>query len=620
MSSPLDGPHLRCPSCETVFRRPARLPDHGIVRCGRCGYLFDSGVSASAASAEEPLLPPVPEASHPPQAGAANIPAEEPVPEWQARPPADPVADQSWVRVETIPAADPPPVSPHDWPSGGAPPPAPEAAMTWDAPAVASEPDGAGDDFRQGADNPAMEPLQQIETVFVLGGALPRQQAVERRQNQESYRSPPVADLFAERRDAGQGDTDRPAPEADREWTSEPPRFPEAAGTDFQDQFRESAANPDWETAAGPVVEVAELLDEEGLDEESLPGATDVGEEHRLFGIDAPEPSHTPEFDHPLMVAGADGLAGGTDVERAVLAESQPWRRLADSDGAEPVATAEPATGRRATRRGFLSALLLIGALGLGLLASHYGHQQLTELGPVGQGPIGQVSGWLHQIGALGLDYGAWVAVLLLAVVLGASLSVWWSDRRPASAEPDLAEQLLARVSGNRRLRHVELLLVVLLALFAVWQLGYGQRDKLLQNPGLRRLITQACQVLGCALEPLTDIAKIRLLDARIISPAGRAGVLEVDAALVNDAAFSQPYPRIRLSFQSIDGALVASRTFQPRQYLRGALVDPTRMVAGVPVSLHLELVDPGPAATNYNFDLLPGAGDPEDRPALAGQ
>lgn len=607
MSSPMDVSRLRCPSCETVFRRPARLPDHGIVRCGRCGYLFDSGLGASTASVEEPALPPVPEGF---DSGSANTPppTEEPVPEWQTRPQAAPAATEPWAGMETTPAADTPPASSHDWSSGGAPPTAPEAGITGDDSSAESESGESGDDFRQAGDDPGTEPLQQIETAFVLGGALPRQQVGERRQDQEPYRSPHVADLFAERGETDQEDTDGSAPEASLEWTSEPPRFPEASRTDFQDPLGEVAATPDWETES--VVEVAALLDDEGPDE--LSGATGFAAGLYPLDSDAPEPSRAPEFDQPPMICGTDELPGGADVERAVLVEREPWPRLADSDEGEPAVTAEPATQRRATRWGFLAALLLIGALGLGLLASHYGHQQLMELGPVGQ-----LSGWLHQTAPLGLDYGAWVAVLLLAVVLGASLSVWRSERR-ASVEPDVAEQLLARLSGNRPRPQVEMLLVVLLALLAVWQLGYAQRDKLLQNPGLRRAITQACQVLGCALEPLTDIANIRLLDARIISPAGRAGVLEVDAALVNDAAFSQPYPRIRLSFQSFDGALVASRTFQPHQYLRGALVDPTRMVAGVPVSLHLELVDPGPAATNYLFDLLPGAAG--DNPAPVGR
>ena len=78
------------------------------------------------------------------------------------------------------------------------------------------------------------------------------------------------------------------------------------------------------------------------------------------------------------------------------------------------------------------------------------------------------------------------------------------------------------------------------------------------------------------------------------------ADALIVDAVIVNDAVFAQPFPVLELRFTTINGTLVARRGFKPEEYLAGELAGVTLMEPKTPVRLALEITDPGGDAVNY--------------------
>jgi hypothetical protein len=78
------------------------------------------------------------------------------------------------------------------------------------------------------------------------------------------------------------------------------------------------------------------------------------------------------------------------------------------------------------------------------------------------------------------------------------------------------------------------------------------------------------------------------------------SGALIVDAIIVNQADFAQPYPVLELRFTSIDGNLVAGRRFQPAEYLSGELLGSTQMATLTPIRIELQIEDPGGEAVNY--------------------
>ncbi len=119
-------------------------------------------------------------------------------------------------------------------------------------------------------------------------------------------------------------------------------------------------------------------------------------------------------------------------------------------------------------------------------------------------------------------------------------------------------------------------------------------------DPNHRQWITRYCGVVGCKLSPRQDLNKISSDKLMVYSHPKIPDALIVDAVLVNEASFAQPFPALVLRFENLQGEIIAQRRFQPGEYLRGALAGMTSMPARQPVRLKLELADPGQEAVSY--------------------
>ena len=144
------------------------------------------------------------------------------------------------------------------------------------------------------------------------------------------------------------------------------------------------------------------------------------------------------------------------------------------------------------------------------------------------------------------------------------------------------------------------LALLVLAGQYAVFHF-----QELARTPQWRPYYAQACEVLGCALPLRSDPQALRGANLVVRSHPEYRNALMVDALLFNEAAWPQPFPVLELTFQDLDGNTVASRRFQPSEYLRGELAGAGAMPVATPVHIGLEIVDPGARAVNYNLRLL---------------
>lgn len=117
--------------------------------------------------------------------------------------------------------------------------------------------------------------------------------------------------------------------------------------------------------------------------------------------------------------------------------------------------------------------------------------------------------------------------------------------------------------------------------------------------PGARWL----CGHLGCPLQqPDRDSSKIASSNLLIRSHPTTSNALIVDAEIINNHDFSQPFPPLTLVFEDLQGNLVAQRTFQPAEYLQGELTGATLMPSKQPIKLEMELVDPGKDAVSFRL------------------
>lgn len=169
----------------------------------------------------------------------------------------------------------------------------------------------------------------------------------------------------------------------------------------------------------------------------------------------------------------------------------------------------------------------------------------------------------------------------------------------PATDQPVGAELEDAPAGRSWRIPLVAGALVLLLA-----QVMYLQFDDWAVNPTFRPAYSAACAVLPCELPDrrALDLLKSRALKVR--SHPREEGALLVDALIVNEAEFDQPFPNLHLKFTSVEGNPLASERFTPDDYLAGDMAGVKMMPARTPVHIEVQAVDPGPLAVSYTLDF----------------
>ncbi len=147
--------------------------------------------------------------------------------------------------------------------------------------------------------------------------------------------------------------------------------------------------------------------------------------------------------------------------------------------------------------------------------------------------------------------------------------------------------------------------LSVLAMMALIFQYIYFHADILGTDPSHRPWLIHFCNITTCKLPIMRDTTKIRSSKLLVHSHPDISGALIVDAVIINEANFNQPFPELALNFEDLQGASVARRNFKPDEYLHGEMTGVTIMPTGQPVRLTLELLDPGPKAVNYSL-LIP--------------
>ena len=143
--------------------------------------------------------------------------------------------------------------------------------------------------------------------------------------------------------------------------------------------------------------------------------------------------------------------------------------------------------------------------------------------------------------------------------------------------------------------------LVLALALLA--QVGHQYRQQLVRHPQVGPVLRAAYDRLGLPLSPNWDVGAFELRQWGNDELPGGSGQLTVRASLTNRATFAQPHPLLRLEFDDRYGEALASRDFQPTEYLRNS-ADATRLLApGASADVELVIVDPGKDAVGYQLD-----------------
>lgn len=149
-------------------------------------------------------------------------------------------------------------------------------------------------------------------------------------------------------------------------------------------------------------------------------------------------------------------------------------------------------------------------------------------------------------------------------------------------------------------------LVILALLVTLVAQVSYFQFDRLSAQPELRPIYEKACDLVGCELEPLSAINQIQSRKLVVRTDPEDRNALIVDAVIVNEAAFEQPFPAIGLTFSNLNGDVVAQSVFAPEDYLAGDARNMEAMPPDTPVRIAINIRDPGRDAVNYNISFRP--------------
>ena len=164
-------------------------------------------------------------------------------------------------------------------------------------------------------------------------------------------------------------------------------------------------------------------------------------------------------------------------------------------------------------------------------------------------------------------------------------------------------EDLIERPTRRRRRWWVPFALLSGAALL-IAQVLYFQFDAWAKDPQIRPVYEWLCPRVHCELPVMRALEAIYPKNLVVRALPDAPGTLLVDALIVNQATFPQPFPVLEIRFSSLAGSLVAARRFRPEEYLAGELAGGALMPSLTPVHVALRISDPGNEAVNYKLQF----------------
>jgi hypothetical protein len=157
--------------------------------------------------------------------------------------------------------------------------------------------------------------------------------------------------------------------------------------------------------------------------------------------------------------------------------------------------------------------------------------------------------------------------------------------------------------AGTGRRERWVIAAVVVLALLLALQLLLADRARLAGDARWRPLLLALCAPLRCELPPWREPAAFTLLQRDVRQHPTRAGALRVSAAFRNDARWSQPWPRLKLTLSDANGRPAGERSFDAEEYLGGA-PSQAELASGESATVAMDILEPASGIVGYDFSF----------------
>jgi predicted Zn finger-like uncharacterized protein len=165
--------------------------------------------------------------------------------------------------------------------------------------------------------------------------------------------------------------------------------------------------------------------------------------------------------------------------------------------------------------------------------------------------------------------------------------------------------QLLGDAAASRRARGW-LYATIAAAAVLGGQITNHFRSELAGVKGLGPLLSDVYAKLGVELIPSWDVQQYQIVDwvATAEPNANGRGSLKITARIQNKGLRAQPFPYVHLQLENRWEKSVASRMFEPEEYLPADEQPSALMKPGATTQAELEVVDPGRDAYGFELDV----------------
>jgi hypothetical protein len=121
------------------------------------------------------------------------------------------------------------------------------------------------------------------------------------------------------------------------------------------------------------------------------------------------------------------------------------------------------------------------------------------------------------------------------------------------------------------------------------------------QNPVFRPVLEKICTLLNCRLPAYKNPDEFTVLQGSFTALPDHANLFK--AVISNPAAFTQPYPNVRLTLLDYTGKPFTHRVFRPQEYLPEDSTTPV-MISDATAEIGLNIAAPETKVGGYTFEL----------------
>ena len=178
------------------------------------------------------------------------------------------------------------------------------------------------------------------------------------------------------------------------------------------------------------------------------------------------------------------------------------------------------------------------------------------------------------------------------------------SSRRRRSRE----QAILERIEGmdDRRGRGwASSSCIVLLLLLVVQYAWFMAGDLAAAFPRLGPALDEFCEVTGCETRRRAGDDGIRVVSREVRPHAEYSSALSVRATIENRSPDARPFPVVVFVLYGEDGRAVASRAFEPAEYLDVGAEPPAGLGPGRRADIAFDLVAPTKVAVSFDLRLI---------------